>query len=347
MDCAPILVTTLCRDKHFIRLIESLKKNTWAENTEIYVGLDFPSKKEHYDGYNRILSYLKGDFAEFKGFHVIQRKKNYGSLRNMTELREYVLQSYDCFIRTDDDAEFSPNFIKYMNVCLEKYKYDKEVLAVVGYSYPVNWNVSETSTVFKQNFICPVWGVGFWKDKYNEMYRRIVTDKELKKIAKQVIAGNAFKRMMRTSQSEYVDLCLSPDFDTTLAAVVSDISINMYMAINDMFVIMPVRSKVRNWGFDGSGEYCSSYQGNSRTSRFTAYNYPYDSQQIDCDVDFHIVEDSMWAINRNRRLFNTFDVLPLKTRILSSCKLWIYRIFGEYTYYRMILFIRKIKRHRI
>ena len=45
MKYAPILIPTLCRSKHFIRCIESLKKNGWAKYTDVYVALDYPAKE--------------------------------------------------------------------------------------------------------------------------------------------------------------------------------------------------------------------------------------------------------------------------------------------------------------
>ncbi len=36
---APMLIPTLCRDQHFMRCIESLKKNTWAKYTMSILGL--------------------------------------------------------------------------------------------------------------------------------------------------------------------------------------------------------------------------------------------------------------------------------------------------------------------
>lgn len=340
--CAPILVTTLCRYRHFIRLIESLKRNTWAKYTDVYVGVDFPSKASHYEGYNKINQYLDtSSFKEFKGFHVIRRNENFGSLRNMTELRNSVLEIHDCFIRTDDDAEFSANFIEYMNTCLERYRHDPEVFAITGYSYPMKWKVSDGSSVFKQNFICPVWGIGFWKDKYNEMYNSIVNVKFLKNEVSQILQPKVFGRMMNTSQSEFVDLCLSPDYESTLAALPSDIALNMYIAIKNKFVIMPTISKVRNWGFDGSGEYCAD--SSERRGKLNAYNYPYHLQPLDENDGFSIAEDTLQAVGENRKLFNSFDVLPLSTRTISKIKLFLYKIVGKNMFFKIVRFVRRIK----
>ena len=55
MIYAPVLIPTLCRYDHFIRCLESLKKNTWAKYTEVYIAVDYPAKESHWDGYKRIV----------------------------------------------------------------------------------------------------------------------------------------------------------------------------------------------------------------------------------------------------------------------------------------------------
>lgn len=61
--------------------------------TDVYVALDYPSKETHWEGYNKIREYLKGEFPEFASFNVIAREANYGSARNMRELRNDILKN--------------------------------------------------------------------------------------------------------------------------------------------------------------------------------------------------------------------------------------------------------------
>lgn len=103
MIYAPVLIPTLCRSDHFIRCLESLKKNTWAKYTEVYIAVDYPAKESHWDGYKRIVEYLSCDCTEFANLHVIKRPYNYGGAANMVALRDYVLKKHDRFIRTEDD----------------------------------------------------------------------------------------------------------------------------------------------------------------------------------------------------------------------------------------------------
>ena len=51
-NLAPVIIPTLCRYDHFKRLMESLNKCTWADKTDVYIGLDYPAKEEHRDGCN-------------------------------------------------------------------------------------------------------------------------------------------------------------------------------------------------------------------------------------------------------------------------------------------------------
>ena len=92
---APIYIVTLCRDRHFIREMESLKKNGWAKYTDVYIALDYPIKESHWDGYRKICDYLDhGDFSAFANFFVIRREKNIGSLANIETMRDELMEKY-------------------------------------------------------------------------------------------------------------------------------------------------------------------------------------------------------------------------------------------------------------
>ena len=168
-----MVIPTLNRYNYFIKCIESLKRNEWAKFTDIYIALDYPSLKIHIEGYKKIIEYLeKEDFSLFNSFSIIKREKNYGFF-NEQKLLDEILIKHDRFIRTDDDTEFSPCFLEYMNKALDKYENDDLVVAVTGYSYPCNYVHSENSTIIKENFFCPMWGTGFWKNTYYSLRKQL------------------------------------------------------------------------------------------------------------------------------------------------------------------------------
>lgn len=341
MIYAPIIIPTLCRYEHFVRLIESLKNNTWAQYTDVYVALDYPPSEKYEEGYNSICKYLESDFSCFANFCVIKRTYNMGSFANCESAIAQVLTKHDRFIRTDDDTEFSPNFLEYMNKCLMEYENDDDVIAVTGYSYPIKWKVSDGSKVLKENFICPMWGTGFWRDRYKNLYNYIDIEGGLAKDARMTIQNGGLGRMTDICRKEFAELCLSPDFKETLAAKVTDISVRMYMAIKNKYVIMPTISKVRNWGFDGSGEYCGMSVGNGK--QVNAKNYPYQLQQIDEDDKFVLVKDDLHDICINRKRMNRFDTSPIMRKIKMYVKLSLYYLLGAKFFNKVIILYRYLK----
>lgn len=341
MVYAPIMIPTLCRDKHFIRLIESLKKNTWAKYTDVYIGLDYPPSEKYQEGYKKICKYIESQsFNEFRNFTIFKRNENYGSSKNLKDLRDRILEKYDRFIRTDDDAEFSPNFLEYMNKCLEKYENDPNIVAVTGYSYPIDWKTSDDATILKENFSCPMWGTGFWRDKYKVICDYISKDKGLGRDANFIIQSGAIRKMLDVAKYEFVNLCLSPEFENTLAAKMSDIAMRMYTATHDKYVIVPTTSMVRNWGFDGSGEYCQEAIL-EHERKVTAKNYVYHQQPIDTQNAFDLIEDTLNANDQNKDIMDAFDVLPIVAKINIYCKLRLYCLIGRQLYCKFLRITRK------
>lgn len=318
---APIIIPTLCRYKHLVRLIESLKVNTWAKYTDIYIGLDYPPSSKYEKGYRLILKYLDNDFPEFASFNVIKHKVNLGSFANSCFLRNIVLQKYDRFIRIDDDIELSPNFIEYMDKCLMEYEYDPNIIAVSGYSYPIRWKVSEGANIFMEDFICPMWGTGFWKDKFLKICDEI-QDGCLRNSIDTVLKKGLYKRMLNASKIEYLDLCTPYLTSINLAKGVNDISMRMYSVIYNKYIIMPVKSKTRNWGFDGTGEYCP------KNNKFS-----FELQDIDTSLEFDVKMDSDCRIDENRELLEKFEDISYIMLLKLYIKIILYRILGKYAFY--------------
>lgn len=325
MVYAPILIPTLCRYEHFVRCVESLQKNSWAKYTDIYIALDYPAKESHKEGYNKILKYLDSNkFLEFNQFTVIKRKRNYGSSYNMADLRTKILERYDRFIRTDDDCEFSPNFIEYMDKCLEKYEKDNSVLGVTGYSYPIPWNISEGCSAFKNSTIFPMWGTGFWKDKFLFMQEKIISGYLREKLFKGEIKR---KNMTDARYLNIISESLNRN-ENSLLVKISDVACGCYIQLEKKYIITPRQSLVRNWGFDGTGVYCQNTV-ELNDIRPNARTYNFQTQKIDESTSFDLIVDESIDYDINRRMLNKFDsyseLLIMKTKLKSIIKRVIYK----------------------
>ena len=303
---APVVIPTLCRHKHFIRCIESLRKNPWAQYTEVFVGLDYPLKEAHWEGYKLIDEYLKGEFPEFRAFHVIRRDENVGGARNSGLLSEEALKYYDRFIYMEDDLEVSPNFLEYMDKALAEYENDPEVIGVTGYAYPLDWSMAEDCTVVKQNFNASAWGRGFWRDK-GSVFAKYLRSNGLAKDFSYAYKSGRFQRMIDHAVMDYVTLCKDGwSGRSGFLNHSTDVAMRIYLAVKDKYYIMPRISKVRNHGYDGSGLYCPTIEGNME-GEYCVANYQFSAQETDQDFSFTLKEDTQFDLDHNRELLNQFD----------------------------------------
>lgn len=299
---APIIIPTMSRYEHFVRLMESLKNNTWAKYTDVYIGLDYPPYEKYFDGYNKIKEYLSGNFEEFNKIVVFEREKNYGAYKNCECLRNYIFQRYDRLIRADDDCEFSSVFLEYMNKALTKFENDDNVVAVTGYSYPVTWKVDKNATAFKNNAIFPMWGTGYLRKNYYKMENDILND-----CFSNFFRKNFIKRENMT-KARWIDVIGSLYNNNKLDLLhrTTDISFGAYIQIKEKYIITPKETLVINHGFDGSGIYCQNNSGNSRyEDSASTYNYKYQTMQY---LDkFTLVVDKNQNLKTNRIIMDKFD----------------------------------------
>ena len=108
-----------------------------AEQTDLYVGLDYPFKEAHWDGYRKISVYLD-ELSGFNSVNIIKHDSNVGSYANYHSVLDVVLNKYDRYIYTEDDDEFSPCFLEHINKIMAQYENDEDVIAVSGYNYPID-----------------------------------------------------------------------------------------------------------------------------------------------------------------------------------------------------------------
>ena len=239
----PIYVTTLNRYEHFRRLVESLQRNTDVDKTEFIIGLDYPPSVEYKSGYEKIRKYIPS-ITGFKKVTVFPTNINLGQYANGMRLRDYIKnQGFDGYIGTEDDNEFSPNFIQYMNWCLNYFRDDQSIYAICSC---MNIDVSGIkNNIYKLNHAFSGWGIGMWFSRYNklEKYRDLSYQKKiLDSISVYCIFSNRIY---------FVDRILGmlrggwPYGDT----------LPMFLPFNERWCIFPKLNKVRNWGGDGSGQH--------------------------------------------------------------------------------------------
>lgn len=260
---APVIIPTLCRYDKLKVLVDSLANNKeYAKDTELVIGLDYPPAEKYVEGYNKIKAYLP-TITGFGKVKIVEQTENKGTVGNEKTLIDYIYsEGYDSFIFTEDDNEFSPNFLEFMNKGLEKYKDTPNVFSISGYNYPIDMGDYNKNIYATYRF--SAWGCGFWRDK-----RLNVTKKELLRF---IFKPNHFIKLLVKAPMKLFYLIIMLCRKETYG----DGCYEIYSIINNWVSIFPTISKVRNWGHDGSG-----LHGKIEQSEDPCYN-----QEIDTKTSF-------------------------------------------------------------
>lgn len=307
MKYAPIIIPTLCRYEHFKNCVESLAQCVGADQTELFIGLDYPTKDAHWEGYKKISAYIE-TITGFKKVHIFRRAQNYGAVRNSAELRQTVGKFFDRYITTEDDNEFSPNFLLYMNEGLERFKDNPKVFCICGYAYSYKFCGEIPNypfNVYPLHGYC-AWGVGYWVEKREKAETFLNSQMAYRLIHSWRMVFRAFRhnqyitihRLIFRHQQAYGDLM-----------------VRLYCAFNDYYCIFPTKSKVRNKGFDGSGTNCR------KTS-------VYEDQPIDEDRSFDYPDIEIKDYLPIKKVYNRLYAGTFWKRIYCVIEYCMFRLFG-------------------
>lgn len=284
---APIIIPTLCRYEHFKCCIESLARCTGADQTELFVGLDYPKNESHRIGYEKIKEYV-GTITGFKEVHIFYREENYGVRKNTLDLRREVEERFDRYIFTEDDNEFSPNFLEYMNQGLEIYKDNPKVVAICGYTYPFDYcqNIKGYPyNAYPIKGFC-AWGGGYWVER-NKMVSPFVTQESACNL---INSWKLIYKLFRKKNHITVHRLLF-----RYKTAYKDLMWRVYCELNDAYCIFPQVSKVRNNGFDGSGLNCMVTDIYTKQEIDKMVSFEFDEFEIKSYKQIDYVHDKLYS----------------------------------------------------
>lgn len=333
MNRVPVMVITLCRFEHFCRCIQTLQENYLAEETELYIGLDYPVKEAHWDGYRRISSMLDKGIEGFKEVHIIKHDRNLGPIKNYQTIRDIIYKKFDCYIYTEDDNVFSKNYLEYMNCCMDYFRSNTKVLSVCGYMYPIKLENVESNVIgCSTYFSC--YGYGMWRERdallsanitieqFRQMYCNRKKMRELRKVSPNQYC-NFVKAILGYTGDELIR-------DGKIRE--SDLACGLYMFFHGYQMIFPTMTKVRNCGFDGSGENCDIQRNWKVSSKQMIYRkYDFSKQEMDKAEHFRLNSNSFDSQNGQNMLsilLNGFFRIPPKEYVLSVLCYELSLLFG-------------------
>lgn len=297
---APIIIPTLNRYQHFRRCVDSLAKCSGASETELFIGLDYPPTQNYFDGYKKICEYIP-EIVGFKNIVVIKREKNWGADANMSDLFAFVSKQYDRYIFTEDDNEFSPNFLEYINWGLNKFQNDPTIYAICGFK---NIETSDiNNNIYKLNTLFNAWGYGSWFAK-REKLKTIRDFEYLRNWVNQAKWLDMFSSKVFIISSLLYQIVRKSFFEDCLISLLPE---------NERWCIFPKVNKVRNWGWDGTGIHGGTPEAFKK----------YSSLPIDVEEHFTpaIVEDLYNSVvfERFKRKYKKAKIFYLRSAVTFLC----------------------------
>ena len=254
---APIIIPACSRPLHIKKCIESLARNTYADKTDLIISVDYPPYDDMMEGYNKVVTFLSGEINGFKSVEIIFQKENLGFYDNIDFLTDLVKKrGYKTFIYSEEDLEFSPCFLEYINKGLELFENDERVFSICGY-------MSENSDETKSNNIEEVyafspWGYGTWVDRYYHIIEQITKENFGDLLAKKEIRqlacnrGDEFRFLFEATVTQPGKLAgvYNRYYNKRGELGHIDQTIGPIMCLEKMFSIHPKVNMVRNMGFD-------------------------------------------------------------------------------------------------
>lgn len=308
---APVYIPTLNRYEHFKRCLESLERCTNADKTDVYVGLDYPPSEKYVEGWKKIDDYLveKEKNNGFNNLYVRRRDHNCGvgvSGSNGALLLKEVETVSDRYIFTEDDNEFSPNFLEFINWGLETYKNDNSIYAICGFKDINTHDIA--NNIYKLNTIFCAWGYGSWFSKRKKI-DTLRNHDVFRDILHRASLMNAFsKNVIKLSSLTY---------QLANKTFHGDVIISLLQE-NEKWCIFPKVNMVRNWGWDGTGTHGGSPEVFEKYS-----NLPIDTEAHFIPV---IVEDLFNPLVQER--FKKRYRSPFKSYVRAAITFLCYKLTG-------------------
>lgn len=260
---APIVLFVYNRLEHTEKTINALKKNALAKESDLFIFSDGSRAREQDEKVCAVRKYLK-EISGFRSISVIERERNYGLANSVIMGVTEIINKYGKVIVLEDDIVCVPDFLEYMNNCLERYQSFSEVFSIAGYSYLLEEQKKGVPDTYFLK-IPTSWSWATWKDRWQYFdarargYKRLIFNYKMRKEFNYDDTYNYYAMLKEQMRRETF---ISVPFITKHRNIDSW-AIRWYWTIfrKGGLTLFPRDSFAENIGLDGSGVHCRTKEG--------------------------------------------------------------------------------------
>jgi len=167
-ELAPIVLFVYNRPLHTQRTIEALKKNILAKESILYIFSDAPKSNFNDDINVKKVRHNISTINGFKDIFIYERQRHLGLANSVISGVTEIIKKEGKVIVFEDDLISSPNFLQFMNNCLNFYFNNDKIFSISGYSFPI-----EIPEYYKEDiYLLPrssSWGWATWLNRWNKV----------------------------------------------------------------------------------------------------------------------------------------------------------------------------------
>jgi hypothetical protein len=243
---APIVLFVYNRPEHTQQTINALKANYLADKSELFIFSDGAKNEKASDTVAEVRQLIR-TIDGFKKVEVFEAPQNKGLANSVIYGVSKVIEQYGKAIVLEDDLLTSQNFLPYMNQALDFYEKNPKIWSISAYNPPIKIPSNYDKDIYFSYRGCS-WGWATWRDRWlkNDWavkdYQKFVQDPKAQVAFNR--GGHDMVEMLRDQMDGQMDSwairwCYSQFKDSS-------------------YTVYPLRSKVQNIGYDGSGTHCES-----------------------------------------------------------------------------------------
>lgn len=239
---APILLFVYNRPEHTRRVIESLKANAEAADSELFIYADQARSETDIQQVSEVRRLIRSTDG-FKQVTVIEREKNWGLARNVIDGVTTQVNAHGRVIVLEDDLVVAPHFLRFMNDVLEMYKNEEKVGHIQACDFTKDPSLPDTFLIRWTGS----WGWATWERAW----------KHFNPDGKELLS-----RLEERHLTRYFDFNGNYPFTRMLRRQIAGknnswaIRWNASLFLDGILSLNVGKSLVQNTGFDGSGTNC-------------------------------------------------------------------------------------------
>lgn len=273
MTLAPIALFVYNRPEHTRRVLDSLRRNPLAAESDLVIFSDAARMPDDQSKVDSVRGLIR-DQAGFKSVRIVERERNLGLASSIEDGVGRLCDERGVVIVVEDDLVVSPDFLSFMNRALQYYRNESRVMQISGYMFPGTFQ-SVSDALFLPLISC--WGWGTWKrawDHYDPQATGVVQLRTRPALREQFNLDGAYDYFHMLEQH------LRGEIDSW------GVRWLLSVFLQQGLVLYPLQTLVQNIGVDGSGTHgagVTSLQAALATTNDGRFSCPRLPDQIEID----------------------------------------------------------------